>query len=103
MNRKKLKNDYADFNKFRFQLENIVKMVEEKSYTTINENTGLYDLCDLIIQNPEYEIVLNIVTNVSVPNVFDKNENIKIKSRNVGIRTYDQNDLINRINAFENS
>ena len=96
------KLDYSQFTKLRLELENIVKMVEEKSYNTINENSGLYDLCDLIVQNPDFEIVLNIVTNVGVPNVFDKNENKKIKGKNVGLRTYDQDDIIIKINAVEN-
>ena len=96
------KLDYSQFTKLRLELENIVKMVEEKSYNAINENSGLYDLCDLIMQNPDFEIVLNIVTNVGVPNVFDKNENKKIKGKNVGLRTYDQDDIIIKINAVEN-
>jgi len=80
-------------------LDNLIKMIDDNSYREINESRPLYDLCDYIVSHIDMEIILNIVTNYVVPKGYILDGNYKIGIRSIGLRTFDVNDLANKISA----
>ena len=93
---------YDVFNEMRVRMENIIRQVKKKDLFLLNESSTTYDLCDLIASHPNYEIIINIVTNSNVPKmVFDENRNYSIEGTNIGLRTYDQRDLLMKIEGDE--
>ena len=80
-------------------LFNLVRMVNDNSYRDINESRPLYDLCDYIVNHKGMELILNIVTNYPVPLQYEKDGRYTIGVRDVSLRTYDINDILDKVNA----
>lgn len=93
---------YDTFNKMRIGMENIIRHVKKKDLFLLNESSMTYDLCDLITSHPDYEIIINVVTNSNVPKVvFEENRNYSVEGTTIGLRTYDQKDLLMKIESDE--
>lgn len=90
-----------DFLELKERLSNLIIMINDNSYRDINESRPIYDLCDCVVSNPGMDVILNIITNYSVPNEYDKDGNISIGNKNVSVRTYDINDIIGKLAANE--
>ena len=87
------------FESQKTSLENLIGMINDNSYRNINESRPLYDLCDFIVSHPHIEIIINLVTNLIVPLGYEKDGNFRIGDRNVGFRTYDVNDILDKANS----
>ncbi len=93
-----------DFETTKDGLDNLIRMIDDNSYREINESRPLYDLCDFIVSHKDMEIILNIVTNYVVPQGYTIEGNYKVGARSIGLRTYDINDISNKISAsFSNT
>lgn len=88
-----------NYESIKNSLFNFVKMVNDNSYMDINESRPLYDLCDYIINHKGMELILNIVTNCPVPLEYEKDGNYTIGMRNVNLRTYDINYILDKVNS----
>lgn len=87
------------FKDLKYSFENLFKMIDDNSYREINESRLLFDLCDYIVSNKNMEVIVNVVTNYSVPLAYDKDGNFTVGNRTIGLRTYDIKDLLDRINS----
>lgn len=91
------------FNELKDNITNLIKMIDDNSYLNINESRPIFDLCDYIAEHNKMEIIANIITNYNVPNAYEKDGNITVGRRNVGIRTYDIKDILEKSNSNEDS
>ncbi len=87
------------YNRNRDCLINIMKMINDNSYMDINECSRIYDLCDYITSHKNYEIVLNIVTNYKLTPECENEGNYTLGNWKYGVRTYDINSILDKINA----
>ena len=89
-------------NQMKIGMENIIKQVKKNDLYKLNESSVTSELCDTISRYPDYEIIINIVTNCNVyKNSFQQNSNYSIEGTNVGFRIYDQKDLLSKIENLE--
>lgn len=89
-------------NQMKIGMENIIKQVKKNDLYKLNESSVTSELCDTISRYPDYEIIINIVTNCNVSkNSFQQNSNYSIEGTNVGFRIYDQKDLLSKIENLE--
>lgn len=79
--------------------KDLVKMVDDKSYFTLNPSSLIYELCDFIANNKSMEIIFNIITNYVVPLSIINDGNYTKGFRQYGIRTYDSTAILDRMNA----
>lgn len=91
-----------ELNIMKTGMENIIKQVKKNELNKLNETSITFDLCDFISRYPNYEIMVNVVTNCNVPkNLYQLNSNYQIDGANVGFRVYDQKDLLLKIENVE--
>ncbi|MBO7084346.1 hypothetical protein J6W20_00155 [bacterium] len=89
-------------NQMKIGMEDIIKQVKKNDLYKLNESSVTSELCDTISRYPDYEIIINIVTNCNVSkNSFQQNSNYSIEGTNVGFRIYDQKDLLSKIENLE--
>lgn len=91
------------FNSIKASFINLIKMIDDNSYLELNESRPIYDLCDFVVEHNKMEIIANFVTNYTVPSAYEKDGNISVGKRNIGFRTYDINDILEKSNSVIDS
>lgn len=94
-----------EFNKMKTGMLNIIKLVKNKNASRLSEISMTYDLCDNISNSyNDYDIIINIVTNLNIPKSYlEKDKNYSSHGTNIILKVYDQNDLLKRIDNYENN